>query len=92
MTAPNVAPAPEHVVCEVGPAYDEHGVLLAPVRDLTCGICGEHSLRAPSHNRAPVEQWAATHARHTGHQDFTATTIRRLRAVPVAYEPEATTW
>jgi hypothetical protein len=84
-TAPTVA------VWAVGSALDAHGVPRPPDRDVVCEACGEHSLRAACRTEAPIEQWATTHARHTGHRDFVETTTRRLRAVPVAYQ-QGPTW
>jgi hypothetical protein len=77
----------EVAVWAAGPAYDAHGVPRPPDRDVVCEACGDHSLRAARRTEAPIEQWATTHARHTGHQDFIETTTRPLRAIPVAYEP-----
>jgi hypothetical protein len=79
----------EVAVWAAGLAVDDRGVPRPPMRDVVCVVCGDHSLRAVCLTEAPIEQWAATHARHTGHRDFLETTVRRYRAVVTAYEPQA---
>jgi hypothetical protein len=89
MREDGVTTVPETAEWAAGPAYDKNGVPRPPMRDVVCEVCGDHSLRAATRTHVPTEQWAATHARHSGHRDFIETTTGRLRAVRVAYEQEA---
>jgi hypothetical protein len=78
-------PARSSVVWTVGPALAAPGVPETPTRDVMCEICGDKSLRATCRSEGPIEQWITVHAGETGHEMYTETRARRLRAVPLAW-------